>query len=73
MNTQTNDRYREAFTLEKWIDIPQLKEHTFDTRFVDISGDEAKALLAFCRYTQQKLSKHSDSLTESVKVLCTHI
>ena len=52
-----------AFTLDKWIHIPQLAALTFDTRFVSVTADEARSFMAYCRYTQSVIHRQKRGRT----------
>ena len=56
INMYRMQKFKEAFTLDKWINISQLKQLTFDTIFVSVTTNEAKSFLSFCRYTQLQIS-----------------
>eukprot|EP01084_Bolivina_argentea_P237751 399477_1 len=46
--------FKNAFTLDKWINIPQLKQFTFDSIIINISTQQVKSFLIYCRYIQSK-------------------
>ena len=50
-------KFKEAFTLDKWINIKQLAALTFETNIIPVTPTEAHSFLAYCRYTQSKLTK----------------
>ena len=43
-------KYNESYSISAWINIPQLKQHTFDTDIIQLSVEEAASLMALCRY-----------------------
>ena len=60
-------KFKEAFTLDKWISIKELAALTFETHIIPVTPTEAHSFLAYCRYTQSKLTKKDpNSLDKSI-------
>eukprot|EP01083_Nonionella_stella_P212932 768437_1 len=54
-------KFKEAFTLDKWIHIQELASLSFDTKFVSVTVSEANSFLLYCRYTQSQLTKAAEN------------
>ncbi|ETO13393.1 hypothetical protein RFI_23982 [Reticulomyxa filosa] len=50
-------KYRESYTLEKWLSIPELEKHTFTTLFLQLTFEQADVFLASARYIQACISR----------------
>ena len=66
VNAFKEQKFREAFTLEKWINNVNLKKYTFDTAFISITKDEAKALLTYFRFIQSKMSRSKSKMSNQM-------
>eukprot|EP01083_Nonionella_stella_P009203 26625_1 len=59
-------KFKEAFTLDKWIHINELRALTFETRIVPVTVNEAHSFIAYSRYIHSQRAKSQDIYCKTI-------